>query len=104
MGAFESAWALLKNDDFEDFFSGAFKENHPDTPVENLDYNQPSEHYQGEYDANVLNVPFMKEMLQDLQQFATGLCLDNLEERIILAEGLVGRGWTKGSNLGRRLE
>ena len=99
VSAFDTAWALLKNDDFEDFFVG--HENHPNTPVEDLDYNKPSEYYQGEYDSNVLNVPFIQEMLQDLQQFATSLCLDSLEERIILSEGLIGRGWTKSGNLAR---
>ena len=111
---FNKAFALLKrkpfdpndpsswdDDDWEkntEGIGGARGGNHPDFPVDKYDWEEHHEEGYSEYgpdvDRNVLNVPGMQEMLQDLQNFS-GSCLDEMDERVFVALGLIERGWSK---------
>lgn len=111
---FNKAFALLKrkpfdpndpsswdDDDWEkntEGMGGAMWGNHPDFPVDKYDWEEHHEEGYSEYgpdvDRNVLSVPGMQEMLQDLQNFS-GSCLDEMDERVFVALGLIERGWSK---------
>ena len=114
-GAFSEAWQELEKRDYdpndpsswdeddwkkrtETPFGGAMWDNHPDFPVDQYDWEAHHEEGYSEYgpdvDREVLNVPGMQEMLQDLQNFS-GSCLDEMDERVLVALGLVERGWSK---------
>ena len=47
-------------------------------------------------DQNVMNIPGMVGLLEDLQQYS-GNCLDSIDERLAVAEGLLAMGWSKSS-------
>ena len=87
MTPFDTAWALLKFDRHE---------NHPDYSLEDHDWERHEAEYGPDVDQNVMNIPGMVGLLEDLQQYS-GHCLDSIDERLAVAEGLLAMGWSKSS-------
>jgi hypothetical protein len=96
MDSFDRAWAIVKapfigDDDY-------IHENDPNYRVERHDWESHEGEYGPDVDRNVLNIPGMQELLQDLQKFSQH-CLDSMDERLAVAEGLLALGYSKSGNL-----
>ena len=86
--AFSEAWQNLEKQDRH--------ENHPDYSLEDPDWERHEAEYGPDVDQNVMNIPGMVGLLEDLQQYS-GNCLDSIDERLAVAEGLLAMGWSKSS-------
>ena len=65
------------------------------------DWERHEAEYGPDVDQNVMNIPGMVELLQDLQKYSHH-CLDSMDERVAVAEGLLAMGWSKSPNLSQR--
>lgn len=78
MSIFDKVWSIVKEDEY--------------------DWDKHEAEYGPDVNQNVMNIPGMAELLQDLQKYSHH-CLDSMDERVAVAEGLLSMGYSKSPNL-----